>query len=76
MYSVGSDLLLSHLKHSEQLLDYVLGVARSKQACIYVVEALLIIWLFYMGNELILIDIRKSFRSSTCFVRYSWSLSS
>ena len=43
---------------------------------ILVVEALLIIYLFYLGSELILIDIRKSYRSSTCLVRYSWSLSS
>src|SRR5271170_1460893 len=43
---------------------------------ILVVEALLIIYLFYLGSELILIDIRKPFRSSTCLVRYSWSLSS
>ena len=33
-------------------------------------------YLFYLGSELILIDIRKPFRSSTCLVRYSWSLSS
>jgi hypothetical protein len=41
-----------------------------------VVEALLIIYLFYLGSELILIDIRKPFRSSTCLVPYSWYLSS
>jgi hypothetical protein len=33
-------------------------------------------YLFYLGSELILIDIRKPYRSSTCLVRYSWSLSS
>jgi hypothetical protein len=38
-----------------------------------VVEALLIA--IYLGDELLLIDIRKRFRSSTCLVRYSWSLS-
>jgi hypothetical protein len=32
-------------------------VARSRQVCIYVVEALLIA-LFYLGNEVILVDIR------------------
>src|SRR5947209_5359517 len=32
-------------------------VARSRQVCIYVVEALLIA--IYLGNDLILIDIRK-----------------
>jgi hypothetical protein len=41
-----------------------------------VVEALLIIYLFYLGSELILVDIRKPFRSSTCLMRYSRSLSS
>jgi hypothetical protein len=35
-----------------------------------VVEALLVIYLFYLGSELILIDIRKPCRSSTCLVRY------
>ena len=40
---------------------------------IVVVEVLLIA--IYLGNELILIGIRKPFRSSTC-LRYSWSLSS
>jgi hypothetical protein len=39
---------------------------------IVVVEALLIA--IYLGNELILIDIRKPFRPSTCLVRYSWSI--
>jgi hypothetical protein len=34
-----------------------------------VVEALLVISLSYLGSELILIDIRKSFRSSTCLMR-------
>jgi hypothetical protein len=34
-----------------------------------VVEALLVICLSYLGGELILIDIRKSFRSSACLVR-------
>src|SRR5271163_4367215 len=43
---------------------------------ILVVEALLIIYLFYLGSELILIDIRKPYRSRTSLVRYSWSLSS
>src|SRR5271170_6271674 len=43
---------------------------------ILVVEALLVIYLFYLGSKLILIDIRKPCRSSTCLVRYSWSLSS
>ena len=43
---------------------------------ILVVEALLVIYLFYLGSELILIDIRKPFRSSTCchdlrHIRYS-----
>jgi hypothetical protein len=42
---------------------------------ILVVEALLI-YLFYLKDEQILIDIRKPFRSSTCLARYSWSLSS
>ena len=32
-------------------------VARSRQVCIYVVEALLVA--IYLGNDLILIDIRK-----------------
>jgi hypothetical protein len=41
-----------------------------------VVEALFIIYLFYLGSELILIGIRKPFRSSICLVRYNWSLSS
>ena len=36
---------------------YVHPVARSRQVCIYVVEALLIA--IYLGNDLILIDIRK-----------------
>ena len=36
-------------------------VARSKQVCIYVVEALLIA--IYLGNDLILVDIRKLSRS-------------
>jgi hypothetical protein len=44
-------------------------VARSKQVCIYVVEALLIA--IYLGNDLILVDIRKLSRSSICLVRYS-----
>ena len=39
-----------------------------------VVEALLVA--VYLDNELILIDIRNPFRSSTCLVRYSWFLSS
>jgi hypothetical protein len=53
------------------------SVARSRQAYMkLVMEALLIIYLFYLGSELIPIDIRKPFRSSTCLVRYSWSLSS
>ena len=39
---------------------------------IMVVEALLIA--IYLGDELLLIDIRNPFRSSTCLVRYSWSL--
>src|SRR2546423_6471941 len=33
-------------------------------------------YLFYLGSELILIDIRNPFLSSTCLVRYSWFLSS
>ena len=33
-----------------------------------VVEALLIVYLFYLGSELILIDMRKPFESSTCLV--------
>ena len=37
--------------------DHVKGVARSRQVCIYVVEALLIA--IYLGNGLILVDIRK-----------------
>ena len=37
-----------------------------------VVEALLMA--IYLGDELLLIDIRKPFRSSTCLVRYSWSI--
>jgi hypothetical protein len=41
-----------------------------------VVQALLVIYLFYLGSKLILIDLRKPFRSSTCLVRYSWSLPS
>jgi hypothetical protein len=41
-----------------------------------VVEALLVIYLFYLGSELILIGIRNPFGSSTCLVRYGWSLSS
>jgi hypothetical protein len=50
-----------------------MSVTRSTQVVHeMVVEALLIIYLFYVGNELILIDIRKPFRSSTCLVRYSW----
>jgi hypothetical protein len=36
-----------------------------------VVEALLTIYLFYLGSELIPIDVRKPFRSSACLVRYS-----
>jgi hypothetical protein len=32
--------------------------------------------LFYLGSELILMDIRKPYRSSTCLVRYSGSLPS
>jgi hypothetical protein len=48
-------------------------VARSRQVCIYVVEALLIVYLFYLGSELILIDIKETpFRSSIRLVRYSW----
>jgi len=30
----------------------------------------------YLGSELILVDIRKAYRSSTCLVRYSWFLPS
>jgi hypothetical protein len=41
-----------------------------------VIEALLVIYLFYLGSELVLIDVGKPFRSSTCLVRYSWSLPS
>src|ERR1700722_17746229 len=41
-----------------------------------VVEALLVIYLFYLGSELILIDITESFQSSTYLVRYSWFLPS
>jgi hypothetical protein len=37
-----------------------------------VVEALLMA--IYLGDELLLIDIRNPFRSSTCLVRYSWSI--
>jgi hypothetical protein len=59
---------LGYLRHM------VRNVARSKQVCIYVVEALLIA--IYLGNDLILVDIRKPSRSSTCLVRYSWSLPS
>src|SRR2546423_2987950 len=40
-----------------------------------VVDALLIIYLFYPGSKLILMDIGKPFRSSTCLMQYSWSLS-
>src|ERR1700722_2318239 len=55
----------------------VQNVARSREVYMkLVVEALLIAYLFYLSSELILIDIRKPFRSSTCLVRYSWSLSS
>jgi len=43
---------------------------------ILVMEALLTIYLFYLGSELILIGIRKSLRSSTCLIRCSWTLSS
>jgi hypothetical protein len=54
----------------------VLIVASSRQVYMkLVVEALLVIYLFYLCSELILIDIRKPFRSSTCLVRFSWSLS-
>ena len=53
----------------------VQNVARSRPVYMKLdVEALLIIYLFYVGSELILIDIRKRFRSSTCLVRYSWSI--
>jgi hypothetical protein len=41
---------------------------------IMVVEALLIA--IYLGNDLILVDIKKLSRSSTCLVWYTWSLSS
>jgi hypothetical protein len=41
---------------------------------IMVVEALLIA--IYLGDELLLIDIRNPTRPGTCLVRYSWSLSS
>jgi hypothetical protein len=41
-----------------------------------VVEALLLFYPFYLGSELILIDIRNPFRSSPCLMRYSWLLSS
>src|ERR1700722_18039821 len=40
-----------------------------------VVEALLVIYLFYLGSKLILIDIRKPFWSSTC-LDIAWSLPS
>jgi hypothetical protein len=57
--------------------DCIDDVARSRQVYMkLVVEALLVIYLFYLGSELILIDIRKPCRSSTCLVRHSWSLSS
>jgi hypothetical protein len=69
--SVKKTLNRKELKYvSRRILD----VARSKQVCIYVVEALLIA--IYLENDLILVDIRKLSRSSTCLVRYSWSLSS
>ena len=42
---------------------------------ILIVEPLLVIYLFYLGSELILIGLRKPIRSSICLVRYSWSLS-
>jgi hypothetical protein len=38
-----------------------------------VVGALLVNYLFYLGSELILIDIGNPFQSSTCLVRYAWS---
>ena len=41
---------------------------------IMVVEALLIA--IYLGDELLLIDIRKPFQSRTCLIRYSCSLTS
>ena len=48
--------------------NYVhLTIARSRQVYMkLVVEALLVICLFYLGSVLILMDIRKPFRSSTC----------
>jgi hypothetical protein len=42
----------------QTFLDYFLAVARSRQVCSYVVEALLVA--IYLGRELILIDIRKT----------------
>jgi hypothetical protein len=54
-------------------LEQVLSTARELWT-IQNLEALLIA--IYLGNGLILIDIRKFSRSSTCLVRYSWSLSS
>ena len=42
---------------SRSISTCLISVARSRQVCIYVVEALLIA--IYLGNDLILIDIRK-----------------
>ena len=54
---------------------FMIPVARSRQVYLkLVVEALIVIYLSYLGSELILIDIRKPCRPSTCLVRYSWFL--
>jgi len=65
------------ISHRAVVKRSVVIVASSRQVCIYwIVEALPVIYLFYLDSELILIDIRKPFRSSTCLLRLSWSLSS
>jgi hypothetical protein len=57
------------------LLVKVLCCAQQTGVHEMVVEVLLVIYLFYLGSELILTDKRKPFWSSTCLVRYySWSL--
>jgi hypothetical protein len=65
-----------HLDTLASIHNLTTRCAQQRGMHILVVQTLLAIYLFYQGSELILIDIRNPYRSSTYLVQYSWPLSS